>query len=380
MKIIKFIKNNLKIIKFLIVWVTSTLIDVVFLYIFVDILNIHLFIWVIFSFLLAVINWFIWNKFWTFRDKSIKYKRQFTKFLFVSIWGLSLTLWFMYLFAILFWIYYLLAKILTSILVVLWNFLWNKYWTFKIKNNSFKEKNNFDIKYSIIIPAYNEENRITETLKKISIFFSNKKHRYEILVIDDWSIDNTIKVLKKIHIDNLKILKNKKNKWKWYSVKHWILKAKWKYILFTDADNSTPIQELKKLEKYIDDFDIVIWSRYCENARVKIKQTKLRQKIWRIWNKIIQYFLLDWIADTQCWFKLFKHNVAKKLFSLQKINWFWFDMEILLAWKSMWYKIKEVPVDWYNSEFSRVRPIRDSFKTLMELVFIKINYWFDWYK
>lgn len=380
MNIINYINNNKKILKFLLVWTSSTLIDITFLYIFVDILKLKLFLWIVLSFLLAVINWYIWNKFWTFRDNSIKYKRQFIKFLFVSIVWLFLTILFMYLFSIVLWIYYLIAKFITSFIVVIWNFLWNKYWTFKTKNIIYEDKRDFLIKYSIIIPAYNEEKRLPDTLKKINLFFKEKNETYEILVIDDWSIDNTIKTIKNLSIKNLKVLENIKNRWKWYSVKHWVKEANWQYILFTDADNSTPIYELDKLERYINNFDIVIWSRYCENSNIKIKQSKLRQKIWRIWNKIIQLFLIDWIKDTQCWFKLFKHNVAKKIFSLQKIDWFWFDMEILLAGKSMWYGIKEVAVEWYNSDFSRVRPIRDALKTLMELIFIKINYWFDWYK
>jgi dolichyl-phosphate beta-glucosyltransferase len=378
--VISSIRNNLKIIKFLIVGITSTIIDLVFLYIFVDILSISLFIWVILAFLLAVINWFTWNKMWTFKDKSTKYKRQFTKFLFVSIWGLILTLLFMYIFTISLWIYYILSKLLTSAIVVIWNFLWNKYWTFKIKKSKYKEKKEFNLLYSIIIPAYNEEKRILDTLSKVDKFLGKKDFKYEIIVVDDWSKDNTVKIVKNSRIKNLEIIKNKKNYWKWYSVRNGILSAKWKYILFTDADNSTPIEELDNLKKYIEKFDIVIWSRYCKDAKVKIKQWELRQKIWKIWNLIIRYFLLDSISDTQCWFKLFKHNVAKKIFPLQKINWFWFDMEILLAWKSMWFKIKEVPVSWYNSSFSRVRPIRDSLKTFIELLFIKVNYWFDWYK
>ena len=380
MNFVKIIKKNLKLIKFLIVGVASTIIDIVFLYFFVDILSIPLFMWVFLSFFFAVINWFTWNKIWTFKDKSIRYKRQFTKFLFVSTGGLLLTLLFMYIFTILFGIYYILSKLLTSVIVVIWNFLWNKYWTFKIKQNKNIEKKNFQSLYSIIIPSYNEEKRLPNTLIKINNFLKNKEYKYEILVIDDWSLDNSINIIEEMNILNLKILKNWKNKWKWFSVKKWVLNAKWKYILFTDADNSTPIEELTKLEKYIDDFGIIIWSRYCNNANIKIKQSKLRQNIWRIWNKLIQLFLLDWITDTQCWFKLFEYNIAQKIFSLQKVNWYWFDMEILLAWKSMWYSIKEVPVEWYNSDLSRFRTIKDSFKTLLELFFIKINYWFDWYK
>lgn len=375
-----YIKSNSKLIKFLIVWSSSTIIDVVFLYIFYDLLSFQLLISVTLSFLLSVLNWFILNKFWTFQDKSTKHKRQFIKFLFVSIWGLLFTLFFMYLFTHIIWIYYIISKLLTSFIVVVWNFLLNKHWTFKIKttwNNFYKKP---EYKFSIIIPCFNEEKRIWNTLIKIDKFMKQKNCLYEILVVDDWSKDKSIEIINALYLDNLRIIENKKNKWKWFSVRRWVLESNWKYILFTDADNSTPIEELDKLYNFMKLYDIAIWSRYCKDAVVKIKQTKFRQNIWRIWNLLIRYFLIDWINDTQCWFKLFKNKVAKKLFSIQKINWFWFDMEILLAWKSMWYKIKEVPVSWYNSDISRLRPIRDSLKTFLELLFIKMNYWFDWYK
>jgi len=377
---IKLIKNNKKLIKFLFVWISSTLVDLWFLYFFVEVLEIKLFISIVLSFILAVINGFTWNKIWTFSDKSIRYKRQFTKFLFVSIGGLILTLSFMFIFHVIFGIYYILAKLITSVIVVVWNFLWNKYWTFSLKNITNIEKQNFHIKYSVIIPAYNENERIWNTLKQITKYFQKWNTTYEIILVDDGSIDSTVEFVRSLWIHNLLIVENRKNKWKWYSVKQGVLASQWKYILFTDADNSTPIEELENLKMYIEDYPIVIWSRYCNNAKVQIEQSWFRKKIWRIWNKIIQYFLLEWIADTQCWFKLFQYNVAKKVFWLQKINGFWFDMEILLAGKSMWYAIKEVPVSWYNSELSRVRPIRDSLKTFCELIFIKINYWFDWYK
>ena len=135
----KLVNKHSKLIKFLIVWVSSTLVEVWFLFVFVDFFEIPLFFWIILSFLLAVLNWFIWNKFWTFRDKSVKYKRQFTKFLFVSTGGLLLTLCFMYFFTSILSIHYIISKLLTSAIVVVWNFLLNKYWTFKIKTHKFEE-------------------------------------------------------------------------------------------------------------------------------------------------------------------------------------------------------------------------------------------------
>jgi len=379
MQLTNFIQKKSKLIKFLIVWVSSTIIDIVSLYILVDFLNVAIFTWVIISFLLAVINGFLLNKNWTFRNKSIKYKRQFAKFLIVSFIWLLITLFLMYIFVELLWIYYIISKVLTSLFVVIWNFLWNKYWTFNIGNLNSLDNNDYKFEYSIIIPAYNEEFRIIDTLMKINDFFSKKEQSYEIIVVDDWSKDNTIKKVNDLNL-NIKIFKNDKNRWKWYSVKNGILSSNWKYILFTDADNSTPIEEFDNLFRYLDEYDIVIWSRYLDNSKLIIKQPLYRIIIWRLWNKIINFFLINWIKDTQCWFKLFKSDVAKKIFRLQKINWFGFDMEILLAWKSMWYKIKEVQVLWINSSNSRIRPIKDTLKTFMELIFIKVNYWFDWYK
>ncbi len=279
-------------------------------------------------------------------------------------------------------IYYLFSKALTSIVVLFWNYFTNKFWTFSTKNIEIEikdKKENFDIKYSIIVPAYNEEKRILKTLKEVKEFFLEKKESYEIIVVDDWSKDRTIKIVWEFD-KNIKILENNWNMWKWFSIKNWVLNALGEYILFLDADNSTPIENFKKLEKYIDNFDVIIWSRHLRESEIVKKQPWYRRLVWRIWNKLIQLVLLNWIKDTQCWFKLFKHNVANQIFPFQKINRFWFDMEILFIAKIKGYTIKEVAVSWLNDEWSRLNPIKDSLKTLYELLYIKFNYWFDWYK
>lgn len=377
------IKINLKIfIKYGIVWLSWTAIDIWSLYIFVDLLGINLYIWVTLSFILAVINNFLLNKIWTFRDKSIKYKRQFAKFFIVSIIWFSLTMACMYVLVDILQIYYIYSKIITSIIVVLWNFLWNKYWTFKSKMKlDITQKDDFDIFLSVIIPAYNEEKRIIDTLNKVIKYLSNKDYNYEIIIINDWSKDKTNDIINKsFNDDRIKTISYNNNMWKWYAVKQWMLAGTWKYLLFMDADNSTPIEELDKLLYYKDEYDVIIWSRYMKNSNIIIKQSKFRIAISRVWNFIISLFLIDWITDTQCGFKLFQHNVAKNIFKFQKINWFWFDMEILfIAW-IQWIKIKEVPVNWLNDFNSKLSPLKHSVKTLLELVYIKLNYFFDWYK
>jgi dolichyl-phosphate beta-glucosyltransferase len=375
------IKKNIVFLKYSIVWVSSTIVDMLSLYIFVDILNINLYLSVVISFLLAVINWFLLNKIWTFDDKSKKYKRQFVKFLIVSIIWLCLSLSFMYIFVDVLDIYYLLSKALTSIIVLFWNYFWNKTWTFSSNNSKIKIKTKkcFDIKYSIIIPAYNEEKRIVDTLKNVVSFFDKKKEKYEIIVVNDWSSDNTVWVVKNFD-KNIKIIENAKNMGKWFSIKNWIFHAEWEYILFIDADNSTPIDNFTKLEKYLDKYDIIIWSRHLKESEILKKQPIYRRIIWRLWNKLINLLLIKGIKDTQCWFKLFKYNSAIEIFSIQKINRFWFDIEVLFISKIKGYTIKEVPVSWSNDEWSRFNTIKDSLKTLIELLYIKLNYWLDLYK
>lgn len=376
------IKKNIVFLKYWVVWISSTLVDMLSLYIFVDILSLDLYFSVVISFLLAVINGFLLNKIWTFEDKSKKYKRQFVKFFIVSVIWLALTLGFMYLFVDILKIYYLLAKAFTSVIVLFWNYFWNKMWTFSVNNKEVEikpKKEIFDIKYSIIVPAYNEEKRIIETLKKAIDYFNAKGDSYEIIVVNDWSKDNTVKVVRDFNKD-IKIVENGKNMWKWFSIKNGISHAEGEYILFIDADNSTPIDNFSKLEKHLDKYDVVIWSRHLKESEIWKKQPWYRRIVWRLWNKLISLLLIKGIKDTQCWFKLFKYNCAIDIFPFQKINRFWFDIEILFISKIRWYTIKEVPVSWFNSEWSRLNPIKDSIKTLWELLYIKLNHIFDWYK
>jgi len=227
---------------------------------------------------------------------------------------------------------------------------------------------------SIIIPAYNEENRIKITLFSIEKYFHNKN--FEIIVINDGSSDNTLELLNtlKDKLPNLELITYKKNRGKGYAVKKGIENAQGQYILFLDADNSTPIEEFEKLMTEIKKgFDIAIGSRYLEDSDIKIKQSILRILIGRLGNLLIQSLLIKGIKDTQCGFKLFKNLVAKQIFAKQTIDGWGFDMEILAIAQILKYKIKEIPISWLNSTDSRVRPIRDAWRTLNELIKIKIN-------
>ncbi len=285
----------------------------------------------------------------------------------------------MYVFVNVLEIWYMLAKIFTSLIVLTWNFLGNKIWTFKLQLKNQTKENNFTHELSIVIPAYNEENRIKNTLLIIDDYIKSKNLNAEIIVVDDGSKDKTTELIKKYKskIKNLEVIRYEKNQGKGFAVKTGVEASKGKYILFADADNSTPIEEHEKLQKALtkNNAEIAIGSRYLKESNVKIKQPKHRVLISRAGNFLIQAFLIDNIKDSQCGFKLFTSKAAKDIFRFQKVKRFAFDMELLVIAQNLEHKIIETPVSWFNSTESRVRPVRDGLRSLKDLVYIKLNLW-----
>lgn len=373
------IKNFYQFFKYCMVGGTGTFLDLFSLYIFVEYFYLNVLIASTFSFLIAVTNNFIFNKIWTFKNKSKNFRKLYIKFLIISTVGLGLTLFCMFVFVNILHIWYMLAKAMTSLIVLTWNFLGNKLWTFKLKNQNLNIPNNFRFTFSIIIPAYNEENRIKETLSKIDDYLNLNHLNAEIIVVNDGSTDKTSQTVKTFQktIKNLKLSEYSKNEGKGFAVKTGIEKSSGQYILFADADNSTPIEELQNLHENLlkTNSQIAIGSRYMPSSNVKIAQPKYRIVLGRIGNLLIRLFLIDNIRDTQCGFKLFTHEAAKRIFSFQKVKRFGFDMEALVIANNLDYKIIEIPVSWYNSKESRIRPIKDALITLKDLVYIKLNLW-----
>lgn len=378
------LKKGLKpFIKYSFVGITGTMIDISVFYFFNKILSFELYLSGTIAFLLAVINNFTLNRIWTFKNTSKNTRKLFIKFVIVSCIGLILTLLSLYFLVKIFKIDSVYAKIMTSGIVVIWNFLGNKYWTFSIKPRNINIPEQFIYDLSIIIPSYNEEKRLKKTILDIQEYFSRKAVKNEIIIVNDGSSDSTITLIQDLaeNTKNLKLIDLKKNQGKGFAVKKGIEKALGKYILVTDADSSTPIEEYGKLIHSLEQgFDIGIGSRYLKKSKIKIRQPFHRIMIGRIGNFFIQLFLVNDIKDTQCGFKLFRHEVAKDLFSRQKIDRWGFDMEILAIAQLLDYKIVEVPVSWYNSSDSRLRPVRDALKTFLELIYIKLNLWSGRYK
>ena len=245
--------------------------------------------------------------------------------------------------------------------------------------------NSKDIYLSIIIPAYNEEKRLSNTVMDIARYLSKQNYPAEIIVVNDGSKDNTAKIGKELEatIHNLKFINKEKNQGKGAAVKEGMLTANGKYRLYLDADNAITVDHLEKFWPYIKEgYDIVIGSIEVPGS-VKREEYTGVSKIYRnILGKLSKYLVrivAIWeIHDTQRAFKLFTKEAAEKIFPKQTIMRWGFDIEILVIAKSLGYKIKEVPVKWENPK-GRVT-FFSYFNTLKELFKIKLNQWRGKYK
>ena len=229
---------------------------------------------------------------------------------------------------------------------------------------------------SVIIPAYNEGKRLLSTLSKICAYLSTKDFPYEIIVVDDGSTDNTLQMVKNFASSNrhIVILINEQNSGKGYSVRKGMLSARGEYAFFTDADLSTPIEEIEKCLPYlINGYDVVIGSRSMPGSDILVHQPWYREKMGKIFNFMVNMVLLKGIIDTQCGFKGFKREAVKTVFNRCKIDGFSFDVEALYLSRKYNFKIKEIPIRWENSPLSKVSPIKHSLQMFKDLIGIKIK-------
>jgi dolichyl-phosphate beta-glucosyltransferase len=237
---------------------------------------------------------------------------------------------------------------------------------------------------SVVIPAYNEELRIAKTLEQIYLYLEKQPYEYELIVVDDGSADFTYKIVTDIlkRIEHGKIFRNMVNRGKGYSVRKGVLNSTGQYVLFSDADLSTPIEEVEKLLGYLEHgYDIAIGSRSLKESDVRIHQPWYREYMGKSFNVLLRCIMLTEFHDTQCGFKCFRGDAARRVFALQQIQHFSFDVEVLfLATRYYQYKVKEVPVQWRNDPNTRVNALKDSSKMFRDVLKIRYNAWTGKYR
>lgn len=234
-----------------------------------------------------------------------------------------------------------------------------------------------DLPVSIVVPAYNEARRLPQSVRKILASMSTNPSIREIVLVDDGSADDTSSIVRSFAAEDARIraVSYWPNGGKGYAIRRGVLEASPGHaILLTDADLSTPIEDLAALRRSMGEHDVVIGSRALALSRIGRQQAAHRRWMGKTFNRIMRALTGLPFADTQCGFKLFGPEAAKNVFAEASIDRFAYDVEALLIAGKLGYSIGEVPVRWDNSDDSRVRIVRDSFRMLLDVVRARLRH------
>lgn len=234
----------------------------------------------------------------------------------------------------------------------------------------------------MVIPAYNEARRLTATLDKLQGYFVQHGQRYEIIVVDDGSTDDTAQLIaaRQRRDADIRLLRHAPNRGKGYALQQGLLAARGAWVLMTDSDLSTPIEELAAFLALAQrGYDVIIGSRALADSQVVVRQVWYRQNMGRIFNLLVRLLGLSKFLDTQCGFKLFRGTVAAEISRRMTLDGFCCDVEMLLIAARLGYRVKEQPVRWYNAPESKVSPLMDAAKMFGDLLLIRGRDWLGYY-
>jgi dolichyl-phosphate beta-glucosyltransferase len=224
---------------------------------------------------------------------------------------------------------------------------------------------------SIIVPAYNEEQRLPATLTRMRAYLDGRDEPYEVLIVDDGSTDNTLAMSRTIAEGwpQLQVLALGRNTGKGAAVRLGMLTAMGEHRVFSDADLSTPIEEVERLRAHLHgNCAVAIASRALPGSQIDVHQPGRREVMGRTYNRLLRFAALRGLHDTQCGFKAFTADAAVACFEPLRTLRFGFDAEVLLRARRLGWTVAEVPVRWEHKEDSRVSALRDSVGTLYDLV------------
>ena len=231
---------------------------------------------------------------------------------------------------------------------------------------------------SVVIPAFNEEDRLPSTLDAVLAFLRGWGRSWEIVVVDDGSIDRTAEMARaKLAGTPHQVIENVRNRGKGASIRRGMLAARGRLRLFADADNSTPIEQVDKLLSAMrrQRAQVAIGSRAALGASLEKRQPLYREAMGRTFNLIVQALVLPGIKDTQCGFKVFTARAAEEVFSRATRDGFSFDVEALMLARRMGLRVVEAPVRWIDNPASRVSPVRDAARMFGDVVRLRVEWW-----
>ena len=222
---------------------------------------------------------------------------------------------------------------------------------------------------SVIVPAYNEERRIVPTLEKLVGYFTSCPFRWEVLVVDNGSDDETAAVVETWASEVQQVrLESLPTAGKGLAVRHGMLQTTGEYRFMCDADMSMPVEHLDDfLQRMTEGYDIVIGSRQTEGAR-RFGEPYIRHLMGRVFNWVVRLVAVGGFEDTQCGFKMFRGEVADEIFPKQRATGFGFDVEVLFIAKLRGASILEMPIDWHHEPSSKISPVADSVRMVMDAV------------
>ncbi|MFQ5860503.1 MAG: dolichyl-phosphate beta-glucosyltransferase [Dehalococcoidia bacterium] len=225
---------------------------------------------------------------------------------------------------------------------------------------------------SVVIPVYNEQQRILGTLQQVTSYLAQQPYTWEVLVVDDGSTDATRSLVEQFAREtggvSLLALPHGGKGW---ALKGGMLKASGQYRFLSDADLSMPIEQLQRfLPPQLTGYDLAIGSRELPGSR-RIGEPPARHLMGRVFNALVRLLAVPGIKDTQCGFKCLRGEVAQELFTLQRLHGFSYDVELLFLARQRGYRIVEVPIDWYYQPRSRVHPLRDTLQMTRDLLRIR---------
>jgi dolichyl-phosphate beta-glucosyltransferase len=224
---------------------------------------------------------------------------------------------------------------------------------------------------SIVVPAYNEAGRIRDTLERLCHFKKSQPYSIELMVVDDGSTDQTVETV--AEFSDVRLVRNDRNHGKGFTVRHGVLEARGEFVLFTDADLSTPIEEVDKLLSALQTSgaDAAVGSRALNRELIGIHQPWFRDMAGRFFNVLVRVFTGLKLHDTQCGFKLFKRSSTRRAFERMRVEGFGFDPELLFLIERGGGRLVEVPVRWNDSPATKVRFLRDSTRMFLDLIALR---------